>query len=345
MCIGGCCIINDFTIVVVIPCTKVNCTAACCDAVHLGIYVTVDCYVFTNGADEHTCVTVSIVLIVCANVVINVHYCGNVAVCELNATVCGFICGSLTTCGVVLTYDTTASNVIRAPKCAYFVGVINCDIFEGCLQVCFFSIPTYATNDTTVTDVINSWVTVEDCDVFKCSTVRVSCDNTCCCVFTVGREVANSEVFNCTAINLAEQAHTVAVVLESSIVIVVVALHFPSVVVEVCNCVTVTVECTAEVVETCGNCYACLFVLSVATAITDGVEDDVGVIVCFIVTEVDVCDKSYCFAGEGVLCLTVHLANDCAKARKLLCVCDVKLCCVCIVPRIVACAVPSIYCV
>ena len=85
--IGSRGIIYNLTIVIIIPSTKVNGTILCSDAIHLGVGVTVHCHVLANRTDQHTGITVRVVLIVSANVVINVHLRGNVAVFEVNTTV------------------------------------------------------------------------------------------------------------------------------------------------------------------------------------------------------------------------------------------------------------------
>ena len=109
--VGGQRVGDQLTVVVIVPGVELNGTAGGCDAVHLGIYMTVDGLVLADGADDHTGITVSIILIVCTDVVVNVDLGGNMAVVKADACVLGIVGAALSAGGIVLTHQTAAGHV------------------------------------------------------------------------------------------------------------------------------------------------------------------------------------------------------------------------------------------
>ena len=342
-------IIDNFAVIVVIPGTEVDSAILCGNAVHLGIGMAVDGYVFTNRADQHARITVCVVLIVGANVVVNVHLSGNVAVFEVNTAIYGVFCGALTAGGIVLTHDTAASHVIRAPQGRNLVGIINGDVCEGGFQASFLGIPANTADNTAVADVIDPGIAVKDCNIFKGCAVCVSCNNAGSSNFTVRGEVLNGQVLDRAAVYTTEQTHTIPVILLlNRIVPVMVALHFPGVLVEIGDGMTVTVESTAEVIEAafnriysllCGQSFVSTFIIP----ITDGVENELFVVFAFLIAQVNVSDQLYGLTGEGILLdARSHIANNGAESRQLVSVCDGQLGLGSIVPSVIKLTLPGI---
>ena len=342
--------------------------------VHLGILATVDNLVLCYGTDHHTRVTVRVVLIVSTNVIVNVDLCADVTVLKADARISRIFRRALSTSGIVGTYDTAASNVPRAPKSRYLVGVVYGDILEGNLLVGnTLVVPANYANYTTVTDVVNAGVRVNDCNILEGSAVICICRYTTGGrVLTVGGEVADSKILDSTAVYSAEEAHTVTVVVGSAgITAVVVTKHFPGILIEICNEVSVTVEGTLKRSVAAGNSCAVrtyvtglLFIFAGVVVIADRIEDNTILgsvaVVCIDVADMDRCKKRYSLAAEaipdyfirvGVLILIlcnlgyagylVHTAYDSAECCKLVCVSDIKFSLICIIPTVVELTLPD----
>ena len=330
--INGGAILCIFTVVINVPVTVNYGTSVSGNAGHIRDDHTVFiCGIFVDRTDDHTCITVCRVLIVTANIVINVKNCGNVTVLKMDACVSR----ALSACGIILTYDTTASNVRGTPKRGDLIGAVHGNVCEGSLKTVFVSIPTNRTYDTAVAAVIHVSVAVEYRDILEGGAICISCDNTGSGIFSLRGEVVYSKILYSTAGYVCEQAHAF---------VVTVTLHLPVVLVEAGDLVTVTVKGTGEAVEACGNRNAGLFILSISAVVTNGIEDYVRVIFRLFVTEINISQKLYDLAAEGIsfnsLC---HTSDDSAESCELVCIGDRKLGCISIVPGIIAVAFPLVF--
>ena len=121
-CEGVC---NKLAVVVIVPFTEVNGTILCVELIGFGNGISVFIgYHILVSTDHHTRVTVPIILIVTANVVVDVYLRRNVAVGHVDVT-----------CTAEHTHKTAACNVPRAPESGDHIGVINGDIGEGNLCI------------------------------------------------------------------------------------------------------------------------------------------------------------------------------------------------------------------
>ena len=116
---------NELAIVIVVPLAKINGTILCSDTGGVGNGVTV----FIGGmlldrTDYHTGVTIPIILIITANIIVNVYLRTDIAVFKINETV-----------SAEHTHNTAARNVPRAPKSRDLVGSVYGNINKGKLFV------------------------------------------------------------------------------------------------------------------------------------------------------------------------------------------------------------------
>ena len=122
-----------------------------------------------------------------------------------------------------------------------------------------------------------------------------------------------------------------------------VTLHFPGVLIEVGNDVSVTIEDTLKGTKSACDGGAGLFICTLGVIITDRVENDVKIVVLFAITKIDVIEKCNGLSAKAVALNTLcHSAYDLAEAPKLLSVCNVKLGIIRIVPAVISLACPSI---
>ena len=240
------CVLLKLTVIIVVPITKVNGTSVCTDTRHIrnGSTVSIRC-IMSDGTDDHTCIAVCVILIVSANVVINVYLRRNVTVFKADGVAC---CISLTiNVSAIHTNETAASNVPRAPKSTYLVGIINGDVLKRYMVIVSSACATCDTDDTAVTGIINSGITAGNCNIFKRRiTRRVSRNNTRRSIFTVRGEIFNSKVLDGTAVYVSEDTHSFLI-----IVSVVIASHLPGVLVDIFDGVTVSVEYALECATVC----------------------------------------------------------------------------------------------
>ena len=349
---GGIC--YQLAVVIVIPGSEVNGAALCRDAVHLGVHVTFNGLVLAYRTEQDARIAVSVVLVVCANVIVNVDLRCYVAIFKMNTSVRGVACGALTAGGIVLTDDTAASNVPRAPKCGDLIGVVHRNALEGYgVRGSCLGIPAYATDDTAVTDVVNAGIAVGDGDILKgCAVVGVRGDNTRSGVLTVRREVIHGQVLDRTAVDLTEQAHTVAVILKREIILAVVTLHIPGALVEVGNGVTAAVEHALKGVEVAFDGLVGSLEGSIGVVVADGIEEKIGILFCLGIVKVDVTGELYDLARKAVTrvdlraaCGVCHAADKSCECRKLVSARDIKSRCGRIVPAIVYAALPFAFAV
>ena len=346
--ITGMTVLLKLTVVIVVPVTVVYSTVCSIDTSHIGnsSALVIRC-IMTNRADNHTRVTVCVVLIVTANVVVNIDLCRNVTVRKGDC---------IATCVLVTTEHTnkTATGyVVGAPKSRNLVSIINSDVAKNDVLLNSRINSACDADDTTVTGVVNARVTVSNCDILEVGVNSISCDYTGRCKLTVRGEVIYCKVLNGTAINVTKETHSSLI-----IVAVIVAPHLPGILVEVSNSVTVTVKCTLEGGYVCsGSCaIGGLVVMTGIIVITNRVEDIAACVV--LVAKVNVSKKLYGLAKEGIVVMLVtvtvfisnnevsvlvlrHTAYDLAKTPELVCVCDGKLGCVRIIPSVVCLAFPN----
>ena len=230
-------VLFELTVVVIIPPSKMNGRILCADSCHCGNGIAIDVRrIMSYRTDDHTCIAVCVVLIVCANVVINVDLRRNVTVFKFDS-VARRVAVTVNV-SAVHTNKAAACNVPRAPKCAYLVGVVYGYILEGNVVVISCGSATCDTDDTAVSCIIYAGVRISNCDVCKGGIAcGICCDNARGGKFTVGCEVIHSKVFNGTAVDVAEDTHCFLIVMT-----VVITLHLPGVLVDILDCVTVSVE-------------------------------------------------------------------------------------------------------
>ena len=360
--IGCKAVCNKLAIVVIVPIAEVNCASICSDTVHLGIYVTVNSLVFAYRTDQHACITVCVVLIVCTYIIIYVDLCSNVAVLQINTCIFGVSCRALSACGIILSYNTSASNVPRTPKSRDLVCVINCDVSECNLCICcLFCIPSYTTNNTAVTDIVNTRIASKNCYIFKCcSAVCICGDDTGGSILTIGAEVFNDKILNRTAVNLTKETHTVAVVLQVGSIFIIITLHIPGVLVYILYSVTVSVKGSLKRIEiTCNTgcgiriSFICFFTIIVTYGIKHMIVSDIIRIVSYI----DISNKHYGLTFEGIIMILItfsigrsinvvasfvfgHTANKCTKCNELVCIGNIESFIGCIIPAVVKIAFP-----
>ena len=363
--IGCAGVLNQLAVPVFVPATVGVGTILCDDTRGICNGVATLSFVSSDSTDKHTRITVPVILIVCANVIVYVNNCGNVAIFKLNAAFA---------IGIILTENTAAGNVVSTPQSGDLVSLVNGNISENnrvvvisITQINILRIPTCATYDTTVTDVINAGIAVCNGNILKyCGLtvlrVSISGNNTSGGDLTVGGEVIYGKILDGTAINLAKETHTVAeILLGNCTVPVVVTLYFPSVLIEIGNRVAVTVESSLEGIETARNSFCSFicglpFVCTLIIPISDGMEYDITNVSAFLITKVNISDKLYSLTIKGILnnfigvgIFTVyssrylfHTTNDCAEGCKLVGVCDGKLDLGSIVPRVIEITLPRI---
>ena len=170
---------NQFAIPVIVPVTEVNGTIFCMEFAGFrnGVTRIIGHHIFV-GTDHHTCIAVPVILIVTANVVINVNLSGNMTVSHISVT-----------CTSKHTNQAAAGNVPAAPQSRNFVGIVNGNIGKG--QFVGFGViaVTADTDNTAVTGVIHTGITVYQCDIFKGGVCSI-CSNTAGgSKFPVGGEV------------------------------------------------------------------------------------------------------------------------------------------------------------
>ena len=339
--IAGMTVLLELTVVVIIPVTVVYGTTGCRDTCHIGDGSAISTLcVVTNRTDDHTCVAVCIVLIISTNVVINVDLCRNVTVFECDCVAsCVSAAVNVTT---IHTYKTTTCYVIRAPKSRDLISIIYCDILKCNMIVICSACATCDTDDTAVTGIVNARITVGNCDIFESRvTCRICCDYTGRCELTVRGEVRYGKVLNSTTVNVAEHTHSFLVVMS-----VIVTLHLPGVLVNVLDCMTVTIEgahkCATVGVPRIGNiicngacattCIVGIFVTenelgsignisnrncAANLVITDGIEDN-AVISIFSTTEIYVVKKLIVLFAIIFVIVRDYFIQKC----KLVCICD-----------------------
>ena len=161
-----------------------------------------------------------------------------------------------------------ASGVPRAPERGDLVGVVDSDIGKSELVAVGVACVTTDTYDTAVTGVVNSGITVGDSDILKGGVTSISCDNAGGSKLAVRGEVVYRKVLYRCVNKVAEQTHTVLVV-----VAVVVTLGVPGVLIEVRDLVSLTVEGTLEggygaVIITLGS----IAVVILGVVVADGME-------------------------------------------------------------------------
>ena len=111
-------ICNKFTVIIIVPITKVNCTILSCDSCCIGnsITVRIGCVLF-DRTDNHSGISIPIILIVAANVVINVDLRTYITIFKMYKSV-----------SAEHTHNSATSNVPRAPKSRYLIRSINSNI-------------------------------------------------------------------------------------------------------------------------------------------------------------------------------------------------------------------------
>ena len=222
---------NKLTVIVVIPIAKVNGGIASGNTGGIGNGISVNGDVLaTDRTDHHTGITIPVVLIVTANVVVNIDLCTDITVFKVNQSV-----------ATEHTHNTTAGNVPRAPQSGDLVGIVNGNIRKGqsgC--ICIAAVAT-DTHDTTVTRVVHAGVTVGNRDIRKGCISRISRDDTRGGELTVGGEIGDGQVLDGTTVHITENTHS-----GIPIVAVVVALQLPGVLVDVRNRITVSIENALE---------------------------------------------------------------------------------------------------
>ena len=141
------------------------------------------------------------------------------------------------TCTAEHTDKTAASNIPRAPKSGYLVGVVDSDIGKGEIVAIGIIVVTADTNDTAVTGVVNTGIAVGNSNIGEGGVASICSNRTRRDEFSVGAEMVNCEICYSTVFYVTEQTHSVLVVIA-----VVVTLDAPGVLIEVENSVSVTVN-------------------------------------------------------------------------------------------------------
>ena len=242
----------------------------------------------------------------------------------------------------VHTNETATGNIPRAPESRNLVGVVYCDIFKSNMIIVSSSCATCNTDDTTVTGVVNSWVRICNCYIFKCRFACCICrDHTCGSEFSVRGEFINCKVLYSTVVNVTEYAHSFI-----PVITIVITLHLPGILIDIGDGITVSVKYASKraticipigrlcvcihihnalcecgvflVVNKFGNVVGCN-VCDSATGfmITDRIEDDA--LVCIIcTTKIDICDKLVVL----IAVILIIIGNKIAEVNELVSVCD-----------------------
>ena len=139
------------------------------------------------------------------------------------------------------THNTAAGYIPRAPKCRNLVGVIYGDIGKGKLHIACVRGIASDTDDTAVTGVIYTGVTVFQSDVFEGCVCSIGSNHARGSEFTVRGKVVNRKVLDRTAVDIAKDTHC-----GIPIIAVIIALHLPCVLIDVLDGISIAIECAAE---------------------------------------------------------------------------------------------------
>ena len=298
-------VLLELAVVIVCPVADVNLNAG---EVHL-LRTALGVGVGADSTDEHTGVTVLIVLIVTAYVVVNVDDSANLTVGHINGSI-----------SVYAAENTAAANVPGSPKCRDLVGVVYLYVGEvdhagvsvGCESIAY---------NTAVGHVVCSGVGVGNSDVLKVRVTRCVSRNTARGgELSVGLEVVNGKILHRTVVNVAEQTHTVVVVqIGGEVVVGVVALDVPGALKNVGDGLAVTVEGTVEGVNGTVDVSGILSGSAVTVLVVGEVVADRKPESAHETAEVEMFAEHDGLACEIVLCDALcHAAYDSAKACELL---------------------------